>query len=239
MSGELPEGPETVAPYQLDVIRSEETVGRLARALGLPKPQDTGTHWSHDPNGGRPLFTVFKNDIVPWAFERGWKRPADGPRLDPGKAKAAVLPVLRALGLEESVLTTAPGAGSWTEVTADPVLGGVPTEGWSVKVSVDGEGRVMAASGLMGRPRRLDPVEPVGAKESLLLNGDEIAGPGTASELPGVITRHREVPSARLYLRGGPCMDGSGFWLEPVWEFGGGPDGKRVGRAVPTGTDCA
>ncbi|OKK19266.1 hypothetical protein AMK16_14070 [Streptomyces sp. CB00455] len=98
-------------------------------------------------------------------------------------AKAAAAPVLAAAGQSGARLDARLLQGSVRVVTADPVVGGLPTQGWSTKVSVAGDGAVLAGSGELKAPVRASDQPVVGATEALArLNaksgGSDGTGPG-------------------------------------------------------------
>ncbi|MEV8534635.1 hypothetical protein [Streptomyces sp. NPDC051211] len=92
---------------------------------------------------------------------------------DPGKAvseaaaKAAAAPVLAAVGQQEAKQDARLLQGAVRVVAADPVIGGLPTQGWTTKVSVGADGTVVAGSGELKAPERSGERPVVGAAEAL------------------------------------------------------------------------
>ncbi|MFJ7586040.1 hypothetical protein ACIQZO_01310 [Streptomyces sp. NPDC097617] len=82
-------------------------------------------------------------------------------------AKAAAAPVLAAAGLEGPNQDARLTQDSVRVVAADPVVGGLPTQGWSTKVSVGGDGAVVAGNGELKAPARAADQQVVGAVEAL------------------------------------------------------------------------
>ncbi|MFI1064045.1 hypothetical protein ACH4TC_19410 [Streptomyces spororaveus] len=82
-------------------------------------------------------------------------------------AKAAAAPVLAAAGLEGASSDARLTQGSVRVVAADPVVGGLPTQGWSTKVSVGSDGAVVAGNGELKAPVRAAEQPVVGAVEAL------------------------------------------------------------------------
>ncbi|MGW0363141.1 hypothetical protein [Streptomyces sp. NPDC002990] len=123
---------------------------------------------------------------------------ADGAGAGAGKpvseeaAKAAAAPVLIAAGQEGAELDARLTQGAVRVVSADPVIGGLPTQGWTTKVSVGADAQVVAGSGELKAPVRGAEQPVVGAVEALArLNaasgGSDGAAPapsGCASSVP-------------------------------------------------------
>ncbi|MER6203694.1 hypothetical protein ABT234_40855 [Streptomyces sp. NPDC001586] len=82
-------------------------------------------------------------------------------------AKAAAAPALAAAGQDGAKLDARLTQGSVRVVSADPVVGGLPTQGWSTKVSVAGDGTVVGGSGELKAPVRAAEQPVVGAVEAL------------------------------------------------------------------------
>ncbi|MFF4696016.1 hypothetical protein [Streptomyces chattanoogensis] len=68
------------------------------------------------------------------------------------KAKQAVRPVLAALGQENAKLDASGLSGAVRIVSADPVLGGLPTYGWQSDLQVGADGQVVGGSGQLAHP---------------------------------------------------------------------------------------
>ncbi|MEJ8644672.1 hypothetical protein WKI68_32030 [Streptomyces sp. MS1.HAVA.3] len=82
-------------------------------------------------------------------------------------AKAAAAPVLAAVGQDGAKLDARLTQDAVRVVSADPVIGGLPTQGWSTKVSVGADGSVVAGSGELKAPVRAAEQPVVGAVEAL------------------------------------------------------------------------
>ncbi|MEU3775208.1 hypothetical protein AB0F11_18725 [Streptomyces sp. NPDC032472] len=98
-------------------------------------------------------------------------------------AKAAAAPVLAAVGQSGARLDARQTQGAVRVVTADPVIGGLPTQGWSTKVSVGADSTVVGGSGELKAPERAGEQPVIGAVEALArLNrasgGADGTGPG-------------------------------------------------------------
>ncbi|MEU8432901.1 hypothetical protein AB0F18_08280 [Streptomyces sp. NPDC029216] len=175
-------------------------------------------------------------------------------------AKAAAAPVLAAAGQGDAKVDARLVTGSVRVVVADPVVGGLPTQGWSSRISVGADGQVVAGSGELKAPVRTAEQPVVGAAEALdRLNaaskgGGDGTGPGpsgcatsvpltpdTATGATDTLPcnpeprpmkppRTESVKGAVLGLTAGTVDGGRG--LVPAWLFEvAGADGKP-GRTV-------
>ncbi|HEX4819868.1 MAG TPA: hypothetical protein VFV00_06640 [Acidimicrobiales bacterium] len=159
--------------------------GRLEGALGLhgdPRLVVTDHDWSYnsDPNG-----TVSSSSS-------SQPRPTD---LLPSEdeAKAAALDLLRRAGLavDGATVTTDLGDNQWF-VRVDPVVDGVPTEGFGASVVVGERGVIVAASGTSGTALAADEYPLAGTKVAVdrLNSGRGLAGPQPleAQDQPAIAT---------------------------------------------------
>ncbi|MFJ4779217.1 hypothetical protein [Streptomyces sp. NPDC088762] len=104
-------------------------------------------------------------------------------------AKAAAAPVLAAAGQAGAALDARVTQGAVRVVTADPVVGGLATQGWSTKVSVGADGSVVAGSGELKTPVRASEQPVVGAVEALArLNARSGGSRGTDTGPSGCAT---------------------------------------------------
>ncbi|MER5935592.1 hypothetical protein ABT123_36190, partial [Streptomyces sp. NPDC002054] len=76
-------------------------------------------------------------------------------------------PVLAAAGQQEAHLDARLLQGAVRVVVADPVIGGLPTQGWSSRISVAADGTVAAGSGELKPPERSGERPVVGASAAL------------------------------------------------------------------------
>ncbi|MGD1217855.1 hypothetical protein AB9Q10_05420 [Streptomyces krungchingensis] len=231
LEGALPRAPRSAPLYRADRKVTEAETARLARALGVTGVRDQGDFWSNPPSGE---LIVQKDQWGAWGYG---KRPDKSTRLvDEDRAKAAALPVLKALGQTDSTLATAPAPENRRRVTADPMIDGLPTSGWTTELSVDGDGRVTSATGFVGLPRRIGEAPVTSSRTALTRTGAQFAGPGVPSEVPGTETRHVTIRSVRLILTYEPCP-AKGARLAPAWEVVGWdparPEGRWFEEAVP------
>lgn len=104
-------------------------------------------------------------------------------------AKAAAAPVLTAAGQDGAKVDARLVTGSVRVVVADPVVGGLPTQGWSTRITVGAEGRPVAGSGELKAPVRAAEQPVVGAAEALdRLNAAGKGGGGTGPGPSGCAT---------------------------------------------------
>ncbi|MFJ6795688.1 hypothetical protein [Streptomyces sp. NPDC091268] len=95
-------------------------------------------------------------------------------------ARKAAEPVLEAVGQGKATLDARVTQGSVRVVGADPVIGGLPTQGWTTHVSVGADARVVGGSGELKAPVRAAERPVVGAAEALArLNAASSAPGGT------------------------------------------------------------
>ncbi|MFG2993859.1 hypothetical protein ACGFZK_31985 [Streptomyces sp. NPDC048257] len=98
--------------------------------------------------------------------DAGGGAPAGKP-VSEDAAKAAAAPVLAAAGIEGAKPDARLTQGSVRVVAADPVVGGLPTQGWSTKISVGADSSVVAGNGELKAPVRAAEQPVVGAVEAL------------------------------------------------------------------------
>ncbi|MGW7101471.1 hypothetical protein [Streptomyces sp. NPDC054838] len=175
-------------------------------------------------------------------------------------AKSAAAPVLAGAGQADAKLDARLTQGAVRVVTADPVVGGMPTQGWSSKVSVGPDGTVVAGSGELKAPVRTAEEPVIGAAEALTrLNarsgGSAGSGPGPSGcatsvpltpDTPTGATdtlpcnpeprpmkppRTETVRGAVLGLAAG-TVDGGGRGLVPAWLFEAAADGAPAHTVV-------
>ncbi|MEV0576757.1 hypothetical protein [Streptomyces sp. NPDC050392] len=167
-SGKLPDGPDRAAVRRPSGTVSAAEVARLAKALGVQgTPQAEGTSWKvgSDGDGSGPVLRVTKQAPGTWTFARYGSGGTDNcesekvcssKRVAPGgsgtpvsekAAKAAAVPVLKAVGQDDAALDARRLMGSVRVVNADPVVDGLPTSGWATGIQVGPDGEVTGGSG--------------------------------------------------------------------------------------------
>ncbi|MFE5141062.1 hypothetical protein ACFRDV_25850 [Streptomyces fagopyri] len=202
--GKLPDGPDSAPVYAATGTVTAAEVTRLAKALGLTgTPRLTGDTWQagQGGDGSGPSLQVNQRAPGTWTFSR-YAPGTDNCKgvvctSDPGSpsshavgeaaAKKAAAPVLKALGEDDAKLDASTLMGAVRMVNADPVIGGLPTHGWTTGVQVDKEGRVVGGNGLLKAPERGDTYPVLSARRTLdLMNAaGSAAAPGGGRNGPG------------------------------------------------------
>ncbi|MEU2419772.1 hypothetical protein ABZ619_01710 [Streptomyces sp. NPDC007851] len=197
-SGTLPGGPGSAAVYQPAGEVSKDRVAALAKALGITgAPVTEGQVWrvgtDHDGSGG----SLQVNRAAPgiWTYSRYApgtddckatvtcvKDPA-APAAEPvgvAAARKAAAPVLKALGEDDAKLDTSQVMGAQRVVNADPVIGGLPTYGWTTGLTVGAKGELVGGNGMLATPVKGDTYPVLGAARTLALMN---AAPGTGHRM--------------------------------------------------------
>ncbi|OKK08284.1 hypothetical protein AMK26_04520 [Streptomyces sp. CB03234] len=199
-AGTLPKGPESAHVYRPEGAVGAAEVARLAKALGVEgTPKAAGSAWKVGPDkdGSGATLQVERQAPGVWTFGtapvgdnclKGKECPTGGQPQGGGQpvseaaAKKAAAPVLEALGQQDAELDATQVMGAVRVVNADPVVGGLPTYGWSTGIQVDADGSVAGGSGRLKAPAESHEYPVIGAAEALkLLNagaGDGRVGIG-------------------------------------------------------------
>ncbi|MEU9996402.1 hypothetical protein [Streptomyces sp. NPDC050848] len=174
--GPLPEGPSSAAVHRPEGRVTSAEVTRLASALGIAgTPRLEGEVWKIAPekdgsglrldvsaaapgswtltryDGGPVGDTCLKGKACPPPGEA--KPPSGGP-VSEAAARAAAAPVLKATGQDDAKIDASQLMGSVRVVNADPVVGGLPTYGWSTGIHVGPGGELVAGSGQLKEPAK-------------------------------------------------------------------------------------
>ncbi|MDX3055357.1 hypothetical protein PV394_09425 [Streptomyces sp. NE06-03E] len=274
-SGELPDGPDEAAVHRATGTVTSAEVARLAKALGLAgTPRADGTAWKvgSDGDGSGPFLRVTKQAPGTWTFARYAaggsdacesakacakqdRTPASGSPVSEKAAEAAAAPVLKAVGQDGAALDADQLMGSVRVVNADPVVGGLPTYGWSTGIQVGAGGEIVGGSGHLKGLEKGDSYPVTGADDALKqlnaesrraarsgagdcatpepLEGDPSAPKGDCGRTPPATTM--TVDGARFGLAA-QYADGEQI-LVPSWLFSvepaeGGPGSTVVQVAV-------
>ncbi|WP_053741933.1 hypothetical protein [Streptomyces sp. NRRL WC-3618] len=258
--GTLPAGPGSAPVYTM--AKGETTaaeVTRLAKALGVVgKPVAQADDWlvGAPKDGTGPILRVARQAPGTWSFSRylaggsdnckSTTRCAQGSRaagqtVDPvseAVAKKAAAPILKAVGQDDAKLDASKVMDTQRVVNADPVVGGLPTYGWTTGLQVSAQGEVVAGSGQLATPVKGDTYPVLGAKATLALLNEPgtVATPehrmgigGCASPVPlkdrleapcGTTTRQRETLTVAKAVFGLASHSVSGRpALVPSWLF--------------------
>ncbi|MFJ7959695.1 hypothetical protein ACIQ62_25760 [Streptomyces sp. NPDC096319] len=201
--GPLPQGPSSAAVHRPEGLVTSAEVTRLADALGIEgRPELVGDVWTIRPekDGQGPRLDVA--NAAPGSWTYSWydggpvgdsclkgsacpppgevKPPASGRTpVSEAAARAAAVPVLKALGQDDAKVTASQVMdGSVRVVNADPVVGGLPTYGWSTGLHIGPDGRAVAGSGTLKAPVKGDTYPVVGAAKALAELNEASKGTG-------------------------------------------------------------
>lgn len=193
VDGSLPQGPASAPVYRTGGQVTKADVARLAEALGIDgTPVARGQVWRIGVmDGSGPVLTVNRQAPGAWTFQRyapviddcksATVCGLDGSVGDPvsvtvAVAEKAAAPVLKAVGQDGAKLDASQVLGAQRVVNADPVVGGLPTYGWSTGITVNAQGEVVGGSGQLKAPVKSDTYPVLSAEKTLgLLN----KAPGT------------------------------------------------------------
>lgn len=206
VDGSLPEGPGSAPVYRTQGQVTEGDVVRLAEALGVDgTPVAQGQVWRVGAkDGSGPSLQVNRQAPGAWTFQRyspvtdncgsatvcGAEQTPTGPPVSVAVAEKAAAPVLKAAGQDGAKLDASQVMGAQRVVNADPVVGGLPTYGWTTGVTVNGQGEVVGGTGRLNAPVKSDTYPVLSAEKTLgLLNkvpapGHRMGIGGCASPVP-------------------------------------------------------
>ncbi|WP_329121433.1 hypothetical protein [Streptomyces sp. NBC_01353] len=197
----LPHGPSSAAVHRPEGRVTSAEVTRLAQALGIAgAPRLEGGVWKIAPekDGSGLRLDVAAEAPGSWTFSRydggpvgdtclkgkacpppGEAKPPGGGPVSEAAARAAATPVLKAIGQEDAKLDTSQLMGAVRVVNADPVVGGLPTYGWSTGIHVGPGGELVSGSGQLKDPVKSDSYPVVGAEKALEELNKTSSGPGS------------------------------------------------------------
>ncbi|MFD9393321.1 hypothetical protein ACFWBB_22150 [Streptomyces sp. NPDC060000] len=193
--GTLPDGPGSAPVYWAKGEVTKDEVARLAKALGAEgTPVADGAAWKVGAgnDGSGPVLRVNRQAPGMWTFTRyapgtdnctgatdkcaGVSVVPAGDPVSEAAAKKAAAPVLKAIGQDGAEVDATQVMGTQRVVNADPVIGALPTYGWTTGISVDAQGEVVGGNGQLEAPVKGDTYPLLSAREALdALN----AAPGT------------------------------------------------------------
>ncbi|MET7983989.1 hypothetical protein [Streptomyces sp. NPDC005281] len=207
-NGTLPSGPGSAHVRWAEGRVTRAEVARLAKALGLAgTPRLAGDAWTVGSvkDGSEPNLRVTADAPGTWTFSSslpggdncakvtmcplaGSVSPSDsapGP-VSESAAKKAAAPVLKAVGQDDAKLDAGQLMDRVRVVNADPVLGGLPTYGWTTGLRIGTDGHVIGGSGRLKTPVEGDAYPVVGARKTLdLMNGQASATGGRRMGIGG------------------------------------------------------
>ncbi|MCX2179411.1 hypothetical protein KV205_02535 [Streptomyces sp. SKN60] len=201
--GPLPHGPSSAAVHRPEGRVTSAEVTRLAAALGLRgEPRLIGEVWRLDPEKDTTGLRLDVSAKAPgsWTLSRydggpvgdsclkgkacpppGEAKPptGGGSPVSEAAARAAAAPVLKAIGQDDAKVDASQVMnGSERVVNADPVVGGLPTYGWSTGLHIGPDGSVVAGSGRLKEPAKGDTYPVVGAEKALAELNEASKGTG-------------------------------------------------------------
>lgn len=182
--GELADGPGSAPVYRTGGEVGADDVARLAEALGVDgTPVAQGQTWRVGAKDGTgPSLQVNKQAPGTWTFYRYAPGTDDcrsvttcskdapdhgGEPVSEAAAKKAAAPVLKAVGQDDAELDAGQLMGSRRVVNASPVVGGLPTYGWTTGVTVNSQGEVVGGSGQSAAPVKGDTYPVLDAEKTL------------------------------------------------------------------------
>nr|WP_234381787.1 hypothetical protein [Streptomyces dysideae] len=226
--GALADGPGEAPVYRARGEVTQGEVVHLAKALGVEgTPVAQGQAWRVGAkDGSGPSLQVNQQAPGTWTFQRYAPgtdncesptvcvKPHADAAVDPVSeeaAKKAAAPVLKAVGQDDAKLDASQIMGAQRVVNADPVVGGLPTYGWTTGVTVSAQGEVVGGSGQLKAPVKGDTYPVLDAEKTLdLMNAapraDSRAGiGGCASPVP--LEDRMEAPCEETAATGAPKRD--------------------------------
>ncbi|MET9389081.1 hypothetical protein ABZY20_01520 [Streptomyces sp. NPDC006624] len=188
VGGPLPTGPRDAPVYRAQGEVGKDDVARLAKALGVEgTPVAQGEVWKiGGQDGSGPALQVNKQAPGAWSFSRYAPGTDDckgvdtcdkaprtgGETVSEEEAEKAAAPVLEALGQDDAKVDARQVMGAQRVVNAAPVVGGLPTYGWTTGVTVGSDGEVVGGSGQLRTPVEGDTYPVVTVQKALeLMNG--------------------------------------------------------------------
>ncbi|MEX0173245.1 hypothetical protein [Streptomyces sp. LMG1-1-1.1] len=200
--GPLPQGPSSAAVHRPEGLVTSAEVTRLAEALGISgSPVLEGQVWTIRPekDGSGPRLDVARKAPGNWTYSwydggpvgdsclkgkacppPGEAKPSrGGSPVSEAAARAAAAPILKVLGQDDAKVTASQVMdGSVRVVNADPVIGGLPTYGWSTGLHIGPDGRPVAGSGMLEEPAAGATYPVIGAAKALAELNEESKGTG-------------------------------------------------------------
>ncbi|AVH59174.1 MULTISPECIES: hypothetical protein [Streptomyces] len=207
--GKLPGGPDAAPVYGAKGEVTKADAARLAKALGLKgTPTPAGDSWTvgSTKDGSQPHLRVNRNAPGTWTFSSYLPGADNCPkgklcnpvgssglaRMRPAavseeEARKAAAPVLKAIGQDDAKLDASQlmNDDRVRVVNADPVIGGLPTYGWTTGLQVDSEGKVFSGSGRLKTPVKGDTYPVIGAQKTLDLMNNRSASDGGGTGVGG------------------------------------------------------
>ncbi|MFE2428472.1 hypothetical protein ACFXJ5_17255 [Streptomyces sp. NPDC059373] len=193
----LPTGPGS-APVQRPGTVSRAAVEKLAKALGVPGTVTSDAGFWKAGGGAGPTLQVLKAAPGSWSYARYGTgvHSTSGAAVAEQKALDKAAPLLAALGLGGAKTDASQTANGLRTVSADPVVAGLPTHGWSTSLKIDPDGVLTSANGPLS-PLTKGDVQPVMSAEKALKNLNAARGGGEdhgIGECPTVVPKESKAP---------------------------------------------
>ncbi|MGV9565543.1 hypothetical protein [Streptomyces sp. NPDC003480] len=191
--GTLPDGPRSAPVYWVKGRVTQDQVARLAKALdlgGTPRLVKDTWQVGAAKDSAEPNLRVNRDGPGTWTFSSSVPGTDNCPRgtmcrpvgsgiagVRPGPvseeaARQAAAPVLKAVGQDDAKLDASQLMDRVRVVNAEPVVGGLPTHGWTTGLRISSEGRVIGGSGNLVAPVKGAVYPVLGARKTLdLMNG--------------------------------------------------------------------
>ncbi|MFG2571822.1 hypothetical protein [Streptomyces sp. NPDC048481] len=186
-AGPLPDGPGSAPVYWARGEVAAKDVAALAKALGVEgTPVADGTGWKVGAgnDGSGPVVRVNRQAPGMWTFTRYAPgsdncvrgkvtcpptpvAPGDTAPVSEAAAKKAAAPVLKAVGQEGAEVDASQVMGALRVVNAEPVIGGLPSSGWTTGVQVSAQGEIVAGNGQLKAPVKGAAYPLLSAREAL------------------------------------------------------------------------
>ncbi|MFV8128034.1 hypothetical protein [Streptomyces syringium] len=131
-------------------------------------PSGGGPEKTMELSGADPSGTTASKPC-PSFRDGGSPSPSDGAEgpVSEDKAKQAAAPVLKELGQDDAKIDASGLFGAVRTVTAEPVLGGVPTYGWQTSLKVGADAQLVGGSGALQMPKKGATYPLITAAEAL------------------------------------------------------------------------
>lgn len=216
LTGTLPkDGPDSSAVYRPKSAPGKADVEHLAKLLGVTGEVTSADGWWRIGDRGPSLLV---NQKLPgaWSYSRGGPQtfaPDQSKPVTEQRAKSAAAPLLDGLGLSGARTDAAQTIGAMRLVLANPVVGGLPTTGWSTSLEVGPDGSVSVAHGQLATLDKGDTYPVVSAAQAFkeLDSTGRVMHPGDST---GVCVRPLPVPAPAPSNRAQP-QAGPGATNEP------------------------
>ncbi|MGW2619401.1 hypothetical protein [Streptomyces sp. NPDC001500] len=186
-AGTLPAGPGSAPVYWARGEVAEKDVTALAKALGVQgTPVVDGEAWKVGAgnDGSGPVLRVNRQAPGMWTFTRyapgaddctggavkctrESPTPGGGAPVSEAAAKKAAAPVLAAVGQDDAKVDASQVMGAQRVVNAEPVIGGLPSYGWTTGISVSAQGEVVGGNGQLEPPVEGATYPLLSAREAL------------------------------------------------------------------------